>query len=454
MSQGSSEISWEALGMKTVLAKVTSHSCSKALPRVPPHVRPNFKLLEEGPLLLDQRNLVRRVCRLGLMKEVGLVREKDVHPRGSNTKHVPGVLIDVLLQIKDLLVAGGLCKGASQPVGILLEGLSVAILLLLLLGEEEWAYLSKVFRIQALVKVREQLISSSGLPCLPNPMVEDGHMHFLLAVQSQVLEAIEDGPALGGLTWTDALESRHPSLGEDLMHAEHENVTFVSHVLAGWCHRQRNGMLSRDGEGFLHGPGAFMLKGAHAPFLDVEDGLHHTPLPEFRFRARSKPLLPLLRDVLDFALPKPALPEQVGEGEILPAEWAMTLLPMESALMKRPESRSVLLRHLLQSQTDLPIQRPFQVVASLVPGQSEETLPPEFSLQLVEKLRPAILEAQDAVWNATITCPPEVVLRRPANGSGPFGGLPKQHSSLSKRGAACSHRKSDISSKPSGGAAG
>eukprot|EP00913_Durusdinium_trenchii_P014700 g13790.t1 len=39
-----------------------------------------------------------------------------------------------------------------------------------------------------------------------------------------------------------------------------------------------------DGKGLRRGPGAFMLKGAHAPFLDVENGLHHAPLPEFGFR--------------------------------------------------------------------------------------------------------------------------------------------------------------------------
>ena len=114
---------------------------------------------------------------------------------------------------------------------------------------------------------------------LPDSVVIDGHMDFLLAMQSEVLETIEKGPASGGLTRTDAFECRHPSLGGDMVHAKDENKALVPHILAGRGNRQRDGMSSRDVKGGLWGPVPFMLKSAHASFLDVEDGLHHASLP-------------------------------------------------------------------------------------------------------------------------------------------------------------------------------
>ena len=80
--------------------------------------------------------------------------------------------------------------------------------------------------------------------------------------------------------------------------------------------------------------------------------------------------------------------------------------------MESPEGGTILLRHLLQSQTDLPVQRSFQVVAALVPGQTEESLPAELSLQLVEELRPTFLQTEDTVGNAPIAgAPPSETCR-------------------------------------------
>ena len=52
-------------------------------------------------------------------------------------------------------------------------------------------------------------------------------------------------------------------------------------------------------------------RNVNAPFLDVEDGLHHASLPQFRLRASCQTLLPLVSNVLDLAIPKPALPKKV-----------------------------------------------------------------------------------------------------------------------------------------------
>ena len=142
-----------------------------------------------------------------------LVLKKDGHPRGCNTEHISCVFINVLLKVQDLLIARLLGESTCQLVRIVLESLPVPIGVLLFLGEEEWANLGKVLRVQALIEVRKLLKSCCGLPMFPDSMVIDGHMDFLLTMQSKMLEAIKEGPASGRLTRANAFESRHPSLG-------------------------------------------------------------------------------------------------------------------------------------------------------------------------------------------------------------------------------------------------
>ena len=62
---------------------------------------------------------------------------------------------------------------------------------------------------------------------------------------------------------------------------------------------------------------------------------------------------------------------------------------MESALMESPDAYgSFLTGHLLEGFADAPIQLPLQVMAALVPGQAQQTLPLEFLSELVLNLRP------------------------------------------------------------------
>ena len=142
-------------------------------------------------------------------------------------------------------------------------------------------------------------------------------------------------------------------------------------------------MTRGDVKGFIRRPESIQLESAQASILDVKDGLDEAPLPELWFCARCQALLPLVRKVFGFALPKAALPEEVDEGEIISAQGAAAFLPVKGSLMKGPEAgaKSVT-RHLLQSQADLPIQEPLQIVAAFIPGDTEEALPSKFSAEL------------------------------------------------------------------------
>ena len=64
------------------------------------------------------------------------------------------------------------------------------------------------------------------------------------------------------------------------------------------------------------------------------DGLNHASLPKLRLRASFEPLFPLIRQVLDLALPEATLPQQMDESEFIATERAVSFLPVKSALMK------------------------------------------------------------------------------------------------------------------------
>ena len=91
------------------------------------------------------------------------------------------------------------------------------------------------------------------------------------------------------------------------------------------------------------------------------------------------------------------------KGEIFGAQRTGTLLTMQRALVEGSKSCGCSLAcGLLESPTDSPIQRPFEAVAALIPGQTEQTLPLEFLSELLEQNRPAILKGKDTVWYSTV----------------------------------------------------
>ena len=219
-----------------------------------------------------------------------------------------------------------------------------------------------------------------------------------------MFQSIEHSPAPGGLPRTDALEGGDKLAGEDMMKTDHKDKPLVADVLASGSNRQRHSMAIGDVKGLIRRPEAINLESAQATLLDVEDGLDETPLPKLRFGARCQTLLPLIRKVFGFALPKAALPEEVDEGELVPTQRATTLLPVKGSLMEGSEARAEsVARHLLQSQTDLPIQDPLQVMAAFIPCDTEEALPAKFFTKLELQNGPAVSQAEVAVRDTTIT---------------------------------------------------
>ena len=76
---------------------------------------------------------------------------------------------------------------------------------------------------------------------------------------------------------------------------------------------------------------------------------------------------------------------------------------MEGALVEGSQGRVEALRgDLLERVADRPIQRTFQIVATHMPCQSEESLPAKFLLELLMDLRPTIRQAKMTVRNASI----------------------------------------------------
>ena len=290
------------------------------------------------------------------MQEVSLVFEENIHPGSSHTEDIPGVLINVTLQIQDLLIAGLLGKSTSHLVGLMLESQSSGVGIFFLAAKEKGSNLCEVLWVQSLVKIRELSICLSGLPRPPNGVIIDGHRDPLFAVEREMLESIEKGPGPCGLSRTDAFQGRHLLLGHDVVHAQHEDKPLAPSVPAGRRYSQRDCMAHWDVKGRLSCPQPFILESAHAPFLDVEDGLNHASLPKLRLRACCKPLLPLIRQVLDLALPESTLPQQMDESEFVTTKGAVALLPVKGALMKSSQGGSIVtIIHLLQCETDLPI---------------------------------------------------------------------------------------------------
>ena len=79
---------------------------------------------------------------------------------------------------------------------------------------------------------------------------------------------------------------------------------------------------------------------------------------------------------------------------------------MQGALMQSSQTSGYFLtRAPLDMLTDHPIQWPFQVLAPFIACQSEQSLPPKFSLHLCVNQRPGVNQGDVAVRNATITCP-------------------------------------------------
>ena len=79
---------------------------------------------------------------------------------------------------------------------------------------------------------------------------------------------------------------------------------------------------------------------------------------------------------------------------------------MQGALMQSSQTSGYFLtRAPLDMLTDHPIQWPFQVLAPFIACQSEQSLPPKFSLHLCVYQRPGVDQGDVAVRNAPITCP-------------------------------------------------
>ena len=248
--------------------------------------------------------------------------------------------------------------------------------------------------LQPLGEIREFGIGRPWIPSVPDGLAKNRHMNLVPQMKRHVLQTIEEGTKASSFTWTNACQGTNSLFGLYVVDANRKGKSLVPWVSAGGCNGQRDSMPRREVARLQSFPEPFSIEGCHSPIFDVEDGLSHASVPQFRFCASLKSLPPLVRKGRDFTIPKGALPEKVDEGELNTAQWTLAGLSTESALVEGSQGRvEALSGDLLERVADRPIQRTFQIVATHMPRQAQESLPAKFLLELLMNLRPTIRQA-------------------------------------------------------------
>ena len=192
--------------MEPLFALLAAHPGSVGLPLVAPLVRRRQQLVQNDLLLLDEWDLAVLLDLLALVQEVGAVLHQDVHSCPRDMKDVPGVFVNVTLQIQNFFIPGCLGKAASQSIDISLEGLPGFVGVNLSLAKQKRSDLIKVLKVQALVQIRKGLKSFGGTPGFPNGMNMDANGDLLFHMERQMLEATEDGPCLSSFARDNPFE--------------------------------------------------------------------------------------------------------------------------------------------------------------------------------------------------------------------------------------------------------
>ena len=170
-------------------------------------------------------------------------------------------------------------------------------------------------------------------PMLPNGVLEDSHMNLVPDVEGKMLEAVEKRSEPRGLARTYASERANPLTSEDLVNANGKDITSMSRIFGSGCHRNRNCMTRWEVASFQVCPKSFPIEGGHSSIRDVEDGLRHASVPQFRLSVGLNALTPLVRNRAHTTLPEAAFPQEVDEGEFNSTKWAFAFLTMKRSLM-------------------------------------------------------------------------------------------------------------------------
>eukprot|EP00913_Durusdinium_trenchii_P027336 g25646.t1 len=198
-------------------------------------------------------------------------------------KDVPGVFVNVTLQIQNFFIPGCLGKAASQSIDISLEGLPGFVGVNLSLAKQKRSDLIKVLKVQALVQIRKGLKSFGGTPGFPNGMNMDANGDLLFHMERQMLEATEDGPCLSSFARDNPFEGSFALPRVDVVHGNHKDISLVPYIFAGLSHSQGESMASRNSKGVLWSPDALSDK----DFLHELNKLGLSKLYDFAYLPRD-----------------------------------------------------------------------------------------------------------------------------------------------------------------------